>query len=109
MTRILAAVALALLGSAHANAQLVTPHAVITEVTTGWSTDLFGVVTAGAMLNPAGCSNPGLYITVKEHGGYQTHVSTLLTAYALNKQVAIALHNSQCLHGRPVIIGSYVR
>jgi hypothetical protein len=95
----------ALCATCSARAQTMTGLVDITMVRTGWNTDSFGIVTAQPIINPAGCQTPDGYVSTITRPGYQTFLSAALTAFALDTPVVVTIHNSECLSGRPVVIG----
>jgi len=78
----------------------------INGVRTGWNSDSFAIMTIEPVVNPANCSIPDGYISEKSLPGYNTYYAAALTAMtAPSPTIVVTIHNSQCLSGRPVIIG----
>ncbi|MBX3701195.1 MAG: hypothetical protein KF903_09385 [Dokdonella sp.] len=86
-------------------AQSSTGTITLSALRTGWNSDSFALVPVGAIINPANCSTPDGYVSAAPAPGYQTFLSTALTAFALDTSVAVTVHNTACISGRPVLIG----
>jgi ABC-type proline/glycine betaine transport system substrate-binding protein len=97
--------ALALSVACGARAQSMTGPVDITMVRTGWNADAMAVVTAQPIINPAGCPTADGYVSTSSRSGYQTYLSATLTAFALSTPVVIAVLDTECEAGRPVLIG----
>jgi hypothetical protein len=76
----------------------------ISSIRTGWSDDIFAVLTTQPMINPAGCSSPDGYSSNIAQAGYKTHYAAALLAHASGKQVQLVINNTTCFQGRPVIM-----
>jgi hypothetical protein len=77
----------------------------ITMIRTGWNDDVFAIVTAEPIQNPAHCSTPDGYLSMRTLPGYSTYYAAALTAYTLKNPVVITTHNSECADNRPKLIG----
>lgn len=86
-------------------AQSSTGTITLSALRTGWNSDSFGLVPVGAVINPANCSTPDGYVSAAPAPGYQTFLSTALTAFALDTPIVVTVNNTVCLSGRPVLIG----
>lgn len=104
MHRTIIATTAALWLAASASAQT---HAVgqITLIRTGWNADSFAVVLNVPQANPAGCGTADGYITDSNQPGYRTYLAAVLTAYAMKQPIHVVVHDSECLGGRPKLIG----
>jgi len=91
--------------TASADAQTNSTAVTITMVRTGWNADSFAIVTTGPMVNPAHCATPDGYISEASKPGYKTYYSAALAAFTTNMPLIVAVHNTECYAGRPVIIG----
>lgn len=80
----------------------------IVNVGTGWATDAFMIRVDKPVINPANCNTTDGYVSDSNNGGHKTHYAAALMAFSLGKQVQVTVHNSQCVHGRPLIIGLMV-
>lgn len=99
-------VALALSVTCSVNAQSSSGLVDISAVRTGWNSDAFGIITVQPISNPANCPVADGYVSTSAHPGYQTFLSTSLTAFALSTQVTITIHNTLCDEGgHPLLIG----
>lgn len=94
-----------LIMSAPACAQTMTGNVTPTMLRTGWNIDAFAIVTAQPIVNPAGCSQPDGYQSLGTLPGYHTYLATALTAIALDSNIRVTIHNSECAGSRPKIIG----
>jgi hypothetical protein len=74
-------------------------------VRTGWNIDSFAVVTAEPIINPAGCPSPDGYLSEKSLPGYQTYYAAALTALVARRRVVITVQDTECVIGRPKLIG----
>lgn len=88
-----------------ASAQTFTAPITVKQVRTGWNADMFAIVPVQSMINPASCSSPDGYVSTSTEPGYQTHLAASLMAFSLDASVVVAVDNTKCLAGRPVIIG----
>lgn len=88
-----------------AQAQTNTGSVPIAVIRTGWSNDLFAIETGATILNPAGCLVQDGYLASIASPGYKTFYSSVLMAFALGKNVALIISNTECSELRPKIIG----
>src|SRR3954453_8538380 len=104
MRHILGALALILV-AAPAGAQTESGAGKVTLLRTGWNADSFAVVTSAGFTNPAGCSIPDGYISLKPAPGYSTYYDAAKLAFQTNANVKVTVDNTTCIAGRPKIIG----
>ena len=83
----------------------ITEAVKISGVRTGWNADQVAVTITGAIPNPARCSQPDGFILSPSTPGYKTHYATILTAFAMNKDVQIIVADTGCASNRPVFWG----
>lgn len=92
-----------------AGAVTMTTETTVTLLRTGWDADSFAVVTAAPIINPAHCATPDGYITAKSFPGYQTYYwaaqQAFIDAYYNLPDVTIAVDDSRCFAGRPLLVG----
>lgn len=100
--------ALFLTGSTGLFAQAPTTSGTITHVNTGWNADQFSVATTAPFINPTNCPNTDGYVSEIGHNGFKTHYQAVLLAFALDKPVVIVVSQTECIVGRPKIMGVYV-
>jgi len=75
-------------------------------ISTVWVNEAaFGVVTDQRILNPAQCTATDSYMVQKESPAYNAFYSAALSAYTVNSQVTITIHQTECADTRPKIIG----
>lgn len=79
-----------------AAAQSMTGNVSLSMIRTGWNADMFALVTAQPMINPAGCPNANGYISSNTLAGYQTYLSASLAAFSLDAPVVITVHDTEC-------------
>ena len=91
--------------AAPALSQTMVPGGSITLIRTGWDSESFGIVTVEPIANPASCPIPDGYVSDGSQPGYNTHYAAALTAFVAKEGVVVSLHNTQCIGGRPKIIG----
>ena len=78
----------------------------ITMIRTGWNVDMFAVVPAEDIANPAGCPTPNGYVSEKSLPGYETYYAAALTAIVARRRIVATVHNSECVGGTwPKLIG----
>lgn len=83
----------------------VSSTGLITGIRTGWGDDYFAVVLNVPVLNPAGCAAPDGYISHVSLPGYHTYYSAALSAYEKGRTVSVVVNSTQCIAGRPTILG----
>jgi hypothetical protein len=83
----------------------VSSTGLITGIRTGWGDDLFAAVLNVPVLNPAGCASPDGYISHVSLPGYHTFYSAALSAYEKGRPVTVVVNSTQCVAGRPTILG----
>lgn len=87
-----------------------TAFLTISGLGTGWGADVFRIETAGqAIVNPARCSSADGYMSELSIPGYRTHYAAALLAFVTSRQVSIVVHDTQCLYGRPLVLGLYLK
>lgn len=80
----------------------------ITKIRTGWAADAFVIVTNPPIANPANCATADGYMSVGLNPGYKTYYAATLMAFALGKPVTVVINDTECVSGRPMILGVYV-
>jgi len=80
----------------------------ITRIRTGWNADSFAIETNQAISNPANCPTSDAYLSDSSQPGYKTYYAATLTAFSLGKPVAVIISDTECLAGRPKILGIYL-
>lgn len=83
----------------------VSSTGLITGIRTGWGDDYFAVILSSPVLNPAGCAAPDGYISHVSMPGYHTYYSAVLSAYEKGRSVSVVVNSTQCIAGRPAILG----
>jgi len=77
----------------------------ITELTTGWATDNWGVLTDAAVANPANCANNGQYMSDATDPGNRTYYAAALAAFVNKLPITVVVSNTQCTsQGWPKIV-----
>lgn len=77
----------------------------ITQISTGWNSETFGIETTAPMINPAGCSVTDMYEVSSTSPGYNTYYAAALTAFSTGSQVVVVVSTAACTMSRPTIIG----
>lgn len=86
-------------------AQTMTGPVNVTMIRTGWNADAFAVVTLQPIANPAHCPIADGYIAQKPQPGYGTYYDAALLAFDKNARVQVTVANTDCVAGRPKLIG----
>lgn len=77
----------------------------ISKISTGWNVDAVSIFMSTGISNPANCSMNDLVIMDITTPGYKTHYLAAALAFSMNSDITIVISNTQCLYGRPKIIG----
>jgi len=78
----------------------------ITEITTGWNAEQFGIVTVAPIVGGLMCAKDhDAYATDHDHPGYQTYYAAALLAFAERATVIVVVSNTECVAGRAALIG----
>jgi len=80
----------------------------ITNITTGWATEGFGLQTTSPIVNPAHCAVVDSYQVDNSVPGYKTYYAAALLAFGMGRSVQITVSNTACTQSRPSIIGIVV-
>jgi hypothetical protein len=84
-----------------------TQVALVGRIETGWESDRFVVfLDSGPIANPFNCPKvDNGYVADISFPGYRTFYTAVLTAYAAQRRLSIAVSNNDCFIDRPRIIG----
>ena len=102
------AIVASLLSYGTASAQSVTTSSVIpvTQVYTGWHSDVWGIGNGGAAItNPANCSATDAYYSDGTDPGNKNYLAQALTAFNSGAHVIVIVSNTTCTQNRPTIYG----
>jgi len=81
----------------------------ITRIRTGWNADSFAIETNQAVAtNPANCPSSDAYLSDSSQPGYKTYYAATLTAFSLGKPIVVIVSDTECVAGRPEILGIYL-
>jgi hypothetical protein len=101
-----ALIAMALVGIASPALAQTVVNTSIQSIRTGWNAELFAIVTADPIVNPANCPTPDGYISEISNPGYNTYYTAAIAAYMGGRSVTVAVDNAHCgAAGRPKLIG----
>jgi hypothetical protein len=89
-----------------ARADVWTDWGNVSEISSGWAQDSMAVTTTAIPPN-TGCPVTNVYATDPADPGHDLYHATLMTAFAMNRQVQILLHG--CVYQKPRIIAVSIR
>lgn len=104
MKKILSAVLLSAISTCAA-AQTTTAPAHITQIVTGWNSEVFSVNIGTPLPNPAGCPATDIAASAEANPGYKTFYAAALTAFSNDTPVVLVVSNTTCEGARPRLIG----